>query len=105
MPARNIKQLNCEFCGKHENFFIDDPAEVVVPIIAKWFGVMNGDAPPRSADDYRWYETLECMISGETMLASHKADEEKKQAEQDKVLARANESLKKSGFMEKQVTQ
>jgi hypothetical protein len=103
---KDCVKLECDFCGKCDSFCVTDPVEIIIPIISRWRGVMDGDSPPgQGADSHRWYDALECMISGERNVASQKAEASQKQEELNKTLARANESLKKSGFMEKQVTQ
>lgn len=102
MPSRDLKQLECEFCGNHDTIDVRDPAEKVLPIIAKWKGVIDGDAPPNGGSDtYRWYDTQECLVAGENRHEYQKATKAKEQAELDAKLARANEALKKSGFMDK----
>lgn len=101
MPSRDLKELSCEWCGNHDTFDIRDSADKVLPIIGKWKGVIDGDAPPNGGSDtYRWYDTVDCLVAGEKKHASEKEAAIQKQADLDAKLVRANEALKKSGFMD-----
>jgi hypothetical protein len=103
MPKRSLVSLECELCGRHESFNVTDPAEQVLPIIARWKGVMDGDAPPGTGSDtLRWYDTTECLLTGERNYAQRKAEEDLKSAELNQKLAVANEAMKKTPFMVKQ---
>ena len=102
MPKTDLISLACDFCGNYDTIDVSKPAEEVMPIIAKWHGVMDGDSPPaQGADSHRWYDTLECLIAGERSHAAKKEEAAKKEAELTAQLERANKALQERGFMQK----
>lgn len=102
MPKTSLVQIECEWCGNHDTINISDPAEKVLPVIAKWKGVIDGDAPPEpGADNHRWYDSSQCLVSGENRHEAERIRQSQEQSERDQQLAKANEALKSSGFMKK----
>ena len=94
MPKRDIVSIECDYCGNYDTFSVTDPAEQVLPIISKWRGVMEGDAPPdRGAAGLRWYDSLECLIAGEKALTAKRTEEAQARAEEDRVLRKANQAM------------
>jgi hypothetical protein len=104
MPKRDNVVLECDYCGNYDTIDVHDPSDKVLPIISKWRGVMDGDNPPNAgSDSHRWYDSLDCLTLGEKRHTEDKQEAAEKQAEQDRILARANEQLRRSAFMDKEV--
>jgi len=100
LPKRDLISIECDFCGNHDTLDVRDSQDKVLSVIGKWRGVISGDTPPnQGADGHRWYDTLECLISGERDF------EQKKKEEQDRAneLNRITESMRKRGMMERAI--
>jgi len=99
MPKDDLVRMTCNFCGYSDTFNIRDKAEIVLPIISKWWGVMKGDAPPNGgADSHDWYDSIECMTAGSKQKERREAEAIENQQKMDAALAKADSELKASPY-------
>ena len=97
---RDLVIIECDFCGNHDSIDVRQPGDKVLPLLRKWRGVMDGDSPPGGgAESHRWYDTLECLLSGERSHESKKRESELAAQEQAEQTARANEAMRTAGYL------
>jgi hypothetical protein len=66
MPRSNLLKLECEFCGNSDTF---DQVNNDLKKVHKWINVSRADdRQVPGVDTSRWYDCLDCVVSGEERL-------------------------------------
>lgn len=106
MPRQDVAKyeihLACDYCGESEHFDSSTPDEELAKGLSHWRAVMDADNPPTPQNDtHRWYDTFQCLESGEKKHTEEKAKAVEKKLSDDRAMAKVNETMKNSGMMDK----
>jgi hypothetical protein len=78
MPRSNMLILECNFCGNKDSFDQNVPVSMGTEKVHKWRQVQSLDDPAiQGVDNSRWYDSIDCMVSGEKRHEKRFADTHK----------------------------
>lgn len=82
MPREQLIRLRCDYCDYSDTVPVDpteaDPRKLLAKL-ERWYGVVRALDPagPQSADQTKWFDSLDCLVSGMKRDEAHKREAER----------------------------